>query len=227
MDGTMLAPSCALCSAPGASCPSRKKLQYSSAKVDEGRLLRSMYSSSNSARTERFARATSESWKPMRFTRSISRKISRNAGRMRPGRGDREMLIGLRTGTGSPVSVATMKKLRGPLGSITSFSSRELRALWNRSSVSLLRRPSVLDTALRGRLQSTIPCAKLSSGSVLLATSTPSVSGTRWTGRSGATGSRGSGSIASGAMSKSSLMVDSTLLPSKSPTATTAILAGW
>lgn len=71
---------------------------------------------------------------------------------------------------------------------------------------------------LRGRLQSSMLCAKESSGSVLLATRTPSESGTAYLrskardqrpkakglGRFGAFGCRGSGSMSCGATSKRS-----------------------
>mmetsp|Transcript_116022 Transcript_116022/g.248033 ORF Transcript_116022/g.248033 Transcript_116022/m.248033 type:complete len:209 (+) Transcript_116022:1884-2510(+) len=163
---------------PGAGDPSRKKLTYSSAKLSEGRCSRSMYSSSNSARMARCARRTSALWKPWRLTRSISRTIVRSAGRIRPGKGAIVMLIGFSGGIGSPVSVATMKTSRGPLGSIVSRRSLELKALWKRSSVSRFLKLRMLLPDCRGRLQSSIPWAKLNSGSVLLATTTPSESGT-------------------------------------------------
>mmetsp|Transcript_66420 Transcript_66420/g.203270 ORF Transcript_66420/g.203270 Transcript_66420/m.203270 type:complete len:205 (-) Transcript_66420:605-1219(-) len=200
---------------------------YSSAKVSEGRCSRSMNSSSNSASIDRLARVISEGWKPVRLTRSISSTTVSSACRMRPGNGAKEMLRGFRAGTGCPVSVDTMKKFLGPFGSTVNFKSRELNALWKRSSVRFRRKPSIVRISCFGRLQSNIPCAKLNSGSVLLATSTPGVSGTAYSGRSGGLGSRASGSISPGGMSKSSQICLRTPSPSKSPTATTAMRAGW
>mmetsp|Transcript_104713 Transcript_104713/g.312783 ORF Transcript_104713/g.312783 Transcript_104713/m.312783 type:complete len:215 (-) Transcript_104713:677-1321(-) len=212
---------------PGAGASSKKSDTYSSAKLSEGRCSRSMYSSSYSAKMERMALRTSASWNPKRFTRSISSRMAFSAGRILPGRGAMVMLIVFSGGTGSPVSVPTAKKFLGPFGSSMSLSRRELRALWKSSSVRRRRRPETLFGPSRGRLQSTMPCAKLSSRSVLLATVTPSESGTACLGRSGACGARGSGEISPGGMSKSSWIVFTTAGPSKSPTATTAILAGW
>mmetsp|Transcript_86715 Transcript_86715/g.245894 ORF Transcript_86715/g.245894 Transcript_86715/m.245894 type:complete len:216 (+) Transcript_86715:1901-2548(+) len=210
-------------SQPGTRTPSRNKAVMSPARSLLSVWFRSMYASSKPARSASFARCTSMSCRPNRFTRSISSSTWRMASVIFPSAG--EMLTCRPSTAGQNTDVCTeawktMLSLR-----MVTLNSRLLSAFRKILSTTSCSKSATLRIGgRRGRMFSMSATLIASSGSSLSTKRGSVCGGTGQSVRGGAVGSRPSSSTD---RSNRPRMVLAACSASKSPTAMSAICPGW